>query len=462
MKINVAIKGVVSIVVIVLGGLLKNQHLYGQTSLEKLNKYFSVQNEKEPLSGVVLIQRQGKTIYERAFGYASVEQSVRNSPLTKFPIGSITKPFIATSILLLDQKHLLSVTDKAKKYIPEVPDSWQDISIEHLLSHTSGVGDYLSQPVYDTLKHVETTNAELLKKIISFPLHGKPGDEYEYSNSNYVLLTCIIERITGLDISSFIQKEICRPLGLKNTFFPDSRIPLKALATGYLWQEKLYKADHVNFSNLSGAGGIISTVGDLTTFINGIMKFKILPKPVVEKMITPVKDDYGLGCTNLSYHDRHLIGHPGRIDGYSAHMWYEPKGEFSVVYLSNVNNGPSFAFITNIFDILLNTSVTPNYYVYEEFPPLFPSKVSDRSSDEYTGTYLFRNDILKVTKVGTKLYIESESEKGKIEMMPYNEFKFWVGGPARIIVTFIRDKLAKKVTKAEIVLNGNMTIAEKK
>lgn len=462
MKIKVTIKGVVPVAVIVFGGLLKNQHLYGQTPLEKLNKYFTVQNEKEPLNGVVLIQRQGKTIYERAFGYASVENSVRNSLLTKFPIGSITKPFIATSILLLEQKHLLSVTDKVKKYLPEVPDSWQDISIEHLLSHTSGVEDYLSQPVYDTLKHVETTNAELLKKIISFPLHIKPGDEYEYSNSNYVLLTCIIERITGLDIGSFIQKEICKPLGLKNTFFPDTRIPVKALATGYLWQEKLYKADHVNFSNLSGAGGIISTAGDLTTFINGIMKFKILLKPVVEKMITPVKDDYGLGWTNLSYHDRHLIGHPGRIDGYSTHMWYEPKGEFSVIYLSNVNNGPSFAFMTNIFDILLNTSVSPNYYIYEETPPFFPFQVSDRFLNEYTGTYLFRNDILKVTKVNNKLYLEAESENGKSEMIPYNESKFWVGGPARIIVTFIRDKRNKKVTKAEIVLNGNMMIAERK
>lgn len=462
MKINVTIKGFVSIAVIAFGALLKNQHLYGQTPLEKLNKYFAVQNQKESLNGVVLIQRQGKTIYERAFGYASAENSVRNSLLTKFPIGSVTKPFIATAILLLEQNGLLSVTNKVKKYLPEVPDSWQDISIEHLLSHTSGVADYLSQAVYDTLKHVETTNAELLKKIISLPLHIKPGDEYEYSNSNYVLLTCIIERITGLDISSFIQKEICRPLGLKSTFFPNSRIPVKALATGYFWQEKLYKADHVNFSNLSGAGGIISTVVDLSTFINGIMTFKILPKTVVEKMITPIKNDYGLGWTNLSYHDRHLIGHPGRIDGYSAHMWYEPKGEFSVVFLSNVNNGPSFAFITNIFDILLNTSVSPNFYVYEETPPLFPAKVSERSSDEYTGTYLFRNDILKVTKVGTKLYIESQSEKGKIEMIPYNESKFWVGGPARIIVTFIRDKLTRKVTKAEIALNGNMIIAEKK
>ena len=462
MKLNVTIKGVVSVALIVLGGLLKNQHLYGQTPVEKLNQYLAVQNEKEPLTGVVLIQRQGKTFYERAFGCASVENAVRNALQTKFPIGSVTKPFIATAILLLEQKQLLSVNDKVKKYLSEVPDSWQEISIEHLLSHTSGVEDYLSQPVYDTLKHVETTNAELLKKIITFPLHGKPGDEYEYSNSNYILLTCIIERLAGVDIGSFIQKEICRPLGLKNTFFPDSRLPVKALATGYFWQEKLYKADHVNFSNLSGAGGIISTVGDLSTFINAIMKFKILPKTVVEKMNTPVKDDYGLGWTNLSYHGRHLIGHPGRIDGYSAHMWYEPKGEFSVVYLSNVNNGPSFAFITNIFDILLNTSVSPNYYVYEETPPLFPAELSDGSSDEYTGIYLFRNDTLKVTKVGTRLYIESASEKGKVEMIPYTESKFWVGGPARIIVTFIRDKLARKVTKAEIVVNGNMTIAEKK
>ena len=136
---------------------------------EKLNNYFSIQNKKEPLNGDIIIQVKGKTIFEKAFGYASVEYGVKNSLLTKFPIGSITKPFIATSILLLEQKNLLSVNDKISKYLPEAPDSWQDISIEQLLSHTSGIADYLSQDGYDTLKHVETTNNQILQKIITVP-----------------------------------------------------------------------------------------------------------------------------------------------------------------------------------------------------------------------------------------------------------------------------------------------------
>lgn len=438
-----------------------NRHLYAQTVKEKLDNYFSVQNKKEPLNGVIIIQKKGKTLFEEAFGYASVEYSVKNSPGTKFPIGSITKPFIATSILLLEQKHLLSVNDKINKYLPEVPGGWQDISIGQLLSHTSGIAEYFSQAGYDTLIHVETTNSELLRKIISVPLQFKPGNSYEYSNSNYVLLTCIIERITGLAIDSFIHKEICQPLGLKNTFFPDSRVPVKALATGYQWQQKLYKAEHINFSNLSGAGGIISTAGDVSIFINAMMTLKILPKAVVNQMITPIQNnEYGYGWMNQPFNHSRLIGHIGRIDGYCAYMWYEPKEETSVVYLSNVHNG-NFSVISNVFNILLNSSDSPNYKVYDEIPPVLPYQVAMSSLDDYTGAYRFRNDILRITKENNKLYIKADSETGRTEMIPYDAYRFWVGGPAHIVVSFIRDKPKQKISKAEILINGVLMVAPK-
>ena len=202
---------------------------------------------------------------------------------------------------------------------------------------------------------------------------------------------------------------------MKNTFFPDSRIPVKALATGYLWQKKLFKAEHINFSNLSGSGGIISTAGDLSIFINSMMKSKILPKTVADKMITPIQNnDYGYGWMNQPYNNSRLIGHSGRIDGYSSQMWYEPKEEISVVYLSNVHNG-NFLVISNIFGILLNTSDLPKYNIYEEIGPIVPYQIPVSFLDEYIGSYRFRNEILRVTKVDNKLYIKADSENGRSE-----------------------------------------------
>jgi CubicO group peptidase (beta-lactamase class C family) len=445
------------VILIVLAG---SKNLFGQTPAEKLNRYFSIQQKKEPLNGVVLVRTKGRTIFERAFGYASVEYHLKNSLLTRFPIGSITKPFIAASILMLEQKNLLSVHDKVRKYLPEIPDSWQGMSIEHLLSHSSGIADYGAQTNFDTLKYFETDNNQLLQRIIQLPLISKAGESYQYSNSNYVLLTCIIERITQSTVDNFMQEEICKPLGLNNTFFPKDRNPVEGLATGYIWQDKLLNADHIDFSNLSGSGGMISTAGDLSVFIRAIMKSRLLPKAAVDKMITPIREEYGYSWTNRLYHNRRLIGHSGRIDGYCAQMWYEPKEEISVVYLSNVFNGND-RVVWNIYGILWNDPDSPNYNIYEEIAPVVPYHIPLSSLDEYTGAYTFRDQMLRVTKIDGKLYIMTDAGNEKSEMIPYDKSKFWVGGPGNITVTFVRDTLNQRITKAEIVLNGTPMTAQR-
>lgn len=434
------------------------QPLFSQSLTEKLEKHFALQNKKEPLNGVIIVQKEGKTIYEKAFGYASVELNVNNTLQTKFPIASITKPFISVSILLLEQQNLLNINDKISRYLPQIPESWKEITIKNLLTQTSGISDYQAQPNYDTLKHLETNNNALCTEIIQLPLNFKPGESYEYTNSNYVLLTCILEKVSELPVDSFVRKNICKPLGLRNTFFPNDKIPVKNLSEGYIWEDKLYKDDHINFSNLSGAGGLISTAGDLSIFLYSFLQGKLLEKSTTEKMITPFKENYGYGWMVRNYGDKQLLGHSGGIPGYYSQMWYEPKEKFSVIYLSNVYNG-AFSIITNTIDILSNNTNFQVENTYQELPPIVPYKLSASSQAEYIGSYKMGNEMLRITNDSSKLYIKADSENAKAEMIPYNSTKFWIGGPGNIAVVFIKDKVSKKISRAEIRINGNTMIA---
>src|SRR5260221_1550454 len=163
--------------------------------------------------GSVLVARDAQVLFSKGYGSANLEWNVPNSPGTKFRLGSVTKQFTASSILLLEERGQLNVNDPVKKYLPDAPPAWDKITIFHLLTHTSGIPSFTSFPDYSKLEPFATTAAQLVARFRDKPLEFQPGEKWNYSNSGYALLSYLIEKITGGSYEAFVQENIFTPLG---------------------------------------------------------------------------------------------------------------------------------------------------------------------------------------------------------------------------------------------------------
>lgn len=167
--------------------------------------------------GSVLVARDGQVLFSKGYGMANLEWDFHNSPSTKFRLGSITKQFTAASILLLEERGKLKTEDTVKKHMPDAPAAWDKVTIFHLLTHTSGIPSFTSFPDYGKLKSFSTSPEKLVAWFRDKPLEFAPGEKWNYSNSGYVLLGYLIEKISGQSYESFLKQNFFTPLGMKDT-----------------------------------------------------------------------------------------------------------------------------------------------------------------------------------------------------------------------------------------------------
>src|SRR6201997_1179492 len=158
--------------------------------------------------GSVLVARDGKTLLDKGYGFANLEWQVPNAPSTKFRLGSITKQFTAASILLLEERGKLKTDDPVKKYIPDAPAAWDKVTIYNLLTHTSGIANFTSFPDYASTETAPTIPEKLVARFRDKPLEFQPGEKWNYSNSGFVLLSYLIEKISGESYAQFVEKNI--------------------------------------------------------------------------------------------------------------------------------------------------------------------------------------------------------------------------------------------------------------
>src|SRR5438105_4513018 len=184
--------------------------------------------------GSVLVAQQGKVLLSKGYGSANLEWEIPNSPTTKFRLGSITKQFTAASILLLEERGKLSITDPVKKYLPDAPAVWGKVTIFHLLTHTSGVPSFTSFPDYAKLEPFAATPEQLVARFRDKPLDFEPGEKFSYSNSGYVLLGYLIEKISGMSYEKFVRENIFTPLGMKDSGYDSNSAVIPRRASGYV------------------------------------------------------------------------------------------------------------------------------------------------------------------------------------------------------------------------------------
>ncbi|HEY3515577.1 MAG TPA: serine hydrolase, partial [Gammaproteobacteria bacterium] len=285
--------------------------------------------------GAVLVARGDQVILSKGYGFANLEWNLPNTPSTKFRLGSITKQFTAAAILLLAEQGKLSLDDPLKKHWPNAPPAWGAVTIFHLLTHSSGIPSFTSGAEFLQWKLQPSTPEQTIAHVRDQPLEFTPGDRMSYSNSGYVLLGMIVERVSGKSYAEYLRDSIFKPLGMNDTGYDVSATILPQRAAGY--SPGFSNAPYTDMTVPHGAGGLYSTTEDLLRWTQGLFGGRLLSAASLEKMTTPYRGDYAFGVSVTSMSGRKTISHGGGIEGFNTQLNYYPDSQVTVAVLANVN-----------------------------------------------------------------------------------------------------------------------------
>ncbi len=302
-----------------------------ETKFEKIDSLLTYLASNNKFMGSIAIQESDKVVFEKNYGFADVKNKIKADALTRYKIGSITKMFTSAVIFQLVDEKKLTLDTKLSKFFPSIKNS-ENISIENLLEHSSGIYSFTNDADYKEYAKLPKTRAELMKKIKAGNPVFEPGESAEYSNSNFVLLGWIIEDLTKKTYAENIKTRIIQKAGLKNTGFA-SEIKNEAISyhsNGKTWEQ----AEKEDMSIPGGAGAILSNASDLTKFINALYSGKLISQPSLLAMTTTEKG-YGKGILTMPFGERKFYGHTGGIEDFTSTLGYYPKEKFSIALLDN-------------------------------------------------------------------------------------------------------------------------------
>jgi CubicO group peptidase (beta-lactamase class C family) len=292
---------------------------------------------EQEFSGAVLIATNGSVVFDRAYGVANREYDAANTTNTIFLLASVTKQFTAMGILRLQEQGKLNVTNLISQYVEDCPAAWRGITLHHLLTHTSGITNFTEFKDHpDPFEILPSTAAGTIAMFKNKPLDFEPGTKMHYSNSGYVLLTYIIEKVSGLPYDRFIAENIFRPLGMKHSgFYRPSEI-LPGVASGYSRQDsRIMNCFPPPTEMLQGAGGLYSTVGDMFAWDEALTLHRLVRAQTQEKMFTPFKNDFGYGWFRGRVAGHMAFLHGGSVSGFGCRVARFPDERVYIVVLSN-------------------------------------------------------------------------------------------------------------------------------
>src|ERR1041385_1624532 len=395
--------------------------------------------------GSVLVARDGKTLLDKGYGFANLEWQVPNTPTTRFRIGSITKQFTAASILLLEERGKLKIEDPVKKYMADAPAAWDKVTIFHLLTHTSGIPSFTSFPDLPKRQLEAMTPQQLVDWFRDKPLEFEPGTKWNYSNSGYVLLGYLIEKISGQSYADFVQQNIFTPLGMKDSGYDSNSAIIVHRAAGYApGKSGPVNAGFVDMSIPFSAGALYSTTEDLLRWEEGLFGGKVLKPESLTKMTTPFKQDYALGL-GVSANDGHkMFAHDGGIEGFNTFLGYFPDDKLVVAVLANLNGPFADQIARNLAQVAHGEKVVLPVERKE-------IKVSPEILKQYVGTYeLTPNFSLAITLEDGQL-VSQGTKQPKVPMYAETETKFFL----KLVDAQIEFVKNKKGEVTNLVLHQN-------
>lgn len=322
--------------------------LYAQNPEKQFDKILSEQNFENSPGFVALVAKNNQVIYRKAFGYANLELDVKLKPENIFRIGSITKQFTAAAILKLEEEGKLSLQDDIKKFIPDYPTHGHTITIEHLLTHTSGIKSYTSMKEWDAeMRKKDFTPVEMIDFFKKEPMDFAPGEEFLYNNSAYFLLGYIIEKASGKTYEEYLEDTFFEPLGMSSSSYGNTSRVIKNRAAGYMRKNgEFVNAEFLSMTQPYAAGSLLSTVDDLFKWYTAVTNDNVISKENRVKAHTSFKlnngkpTGYGFGWFLGNIQGSPMIEHGGGINGYlTASLWL-PEEKVFVAVFSNCNAMP--------------------------------------------------------------------------------------------------------------------------
>jgi CubicO group peptidase (beta-lactamase class C family) len=314
----------------------------------------------------VLIARNGVVLLSKGYGPADEASKIPDAPQTRFRIGSITKQFTAMAILILQERGKLHVQDHLCLYITDCPTDWQPITLQQLLTHTSGIPDYINSPDFPPYIGTPATPAQLIARFKDQPLLFAPGTRWSYSNSGYTLLGYIIEEVSGESYAQFLQENIFDPLQLRDTGYDSNTPALPQHATGYLSPH--VEPVYLDMSEFYAAGALYSTVEDLERWDQALAMHRLVSQQSLDAMfavavpcpaggcLLPSDLGYGYGWFIATESNQRLIYHLGHIDGFLTFNGFYPSVGLDVVVLSNMDSSPVLNIATHLGAMALGTA----------------------------------------------------------------------------------------------------------
>jgi CubicO group peptidase (beta-lactamase class C family) len=368
---------------------------------DEVDDYVTAAMVRQHIPGLSLaIIRESKVTKLKGYGFASVELNVPANPETVYELASATKPFVAMSIMLLLQDGKLSLEDRVCQYVEGTPEAWHSITLRQLLSHTSGIKDYLERP---EMTPFDLPPEKIVQIAASFPLNFAPGKKWAYSNTGYVLLGMVIQKVTGKPFSAFLSERVFQPLAMAATQHYEPGGIVSNRAVGYLWLGPGGMGNAEMFKYMMsnrGDAGVLSTVGDLAKWEAALASGRLLSSNNLEAMWSPVRltdgsaCNYGLGWFLKKVNGHRHVFHPGGSAGAATIISRYPDDHLTIILLSNGGRAYPEGLDLGIAQILIPGLMPP------------PEAIAPTLLESYSGYYnAYGQQLLKVTPVAHGLLL---------------------------------------------------------
>lgn len=421
---------------------------FAQDKFTRLDSLLNYLYENNKFMGSLTIREGENVVFSKAYGFADVEKNTKADRTTRYKIGSISKTFTAVMVMQLIEEKKLGLQTKLSRFYPKITNA-EKISIYDLLHHRSGIVDLVNQDsTFHKVINQKHSREDILKVITTYKSNFEPGSKYEYSNTNYFLLGCIIEKLTKKSYSENLQNRIAIKAELgtyenktemtakgavtNKVFVPTTYYKEEATNTankesysyyfdGTKWTKSLENNNSIAFAS----GGITSTTADLTKFIYALFDGKLVKSTSLEEM-KEIKEGYGKALIQFPFGERRFYGHGGRIEEFSSMLGYYPNEKLSFSLISNGNNFEQNDIIIGILSI------------YYKMPFPFPQFMKMNSAElaKFTGTYASKDIPLKITVFEKSGELSAQATGQGAFPLTFKEETTFVFAPAGIEMVF--------------------------
>jgi len=403
---------------------LGSTHLTGQSfsDYKRLDTLLTQLTEHNKFMGTIAVSKDHRTEFTKAYGYADLENRVPATPKTKYRVGSVSKMFTSVMMFQLFEEKKLKPDSKLSEFYPAIPNS-DKISILNMLLHRSGIWSVTDDSLYVQWCVEPKSHEEILAMIQNHPPVFEPDEKSEYSNSNFILLGYIIEKITGLDYSTNLQERICLKAGLKSTYYGK----MEEIGDNESYSYSIDGSDwtkekETDMSIPHGAGAVVSTTEDLVAFADALFDGKLISRKSLDEM-TKTEGTYGKGIFTMPFFELTGYGHTGGIDGFRSVLIHYPSEKLSIAVCANAFNYNQNDILIGILNLIQGKPYT--------MPDFNTIKLSADQLRQFEGVYSSSDFPLKLT---IKLNGETLTAQGTgqsafpLEPVSETEFKFDAGG----------------------------------